>query len=378
MPPPIAMPIAPKSRTSPRRRTGFRGRQVFAHDHRIAHGDAAVSRPEQHRDQVEGEERIHQRVEDQRRRLDDREHEQSGEAADSVHHESPAREPHQCRRKQGDREHFGRTHGRMTQIAGVCDEVPERNRHGNAAREHGEAERSLQLGVGHAEAWRPAPRGRAPPLPSLQGDRPARQPPPQERRQGQRGEQHEDPEAQVGRPPARGLVEVAKDRRPDGPGNPLAGGEQSDRESPPVLEPAHHVDHQGADHRSLSEQAHHHPIDGVQLPLRIEHAGEQGAGPDHRHPESGYRPRPGTVEPVAHHDSADSGAQKETGVGKGRHAAGPAEVERDLLEPHHEHEHAAVGAQDEKDRYEQHDEAEARRGARIVFRRVEVGHVASP
>ena len=265
----------------------------------------------------------------------------------------------------------------MPEIAGVCDEVPERDRHGDAAREHGEAERGLQHGVRETEAWRPSPPGRALPLSPLRVDHPAREVPPQECRERQRSEQNKDPEPKVSRPPARCLVEIAEYRRPNGAGNPLSGREQSDREAAPVLEPAHHVDHQRANDRGLAKQTHHDAVDGVELPLLAEHAGEQGADPDHQHAEPGHRPRARAVEPVAHHDAADPRAEKEAGVGEGGHAPGPIEVEGNLFEPHHEHEHAAVRAQDEKDRDEQHDVAEARRDARIVLRRERDGHVGS-
>ena len=240
-------------------------------------------------------------------------------------------------------------------------------------------ERRLQPRVREAEAPRRGGRGGVSAIPptGLGMHDPARQPPPEKRGQGKRAQQHENAEPQESRPPARALVEVAEDGRPHGARDPLPGREHPDRKAAPVLEPAHRVDRQRTDDRRVAEQSHHEAVDDVELPMRRDHAGEHGAGADHHHADPGHRPRAGPVEPVAHHDAPDPGAEEETGVGERGHAARPAEVERDLLESHHEHEHRTVRAQHEVDRHEQHHVAEGRRDARGGMRRRQGGHGGS-
>ena len=172
---------------------------------------------------------------------------------------------------------------------------------------------------------------------------PRRHPAPEHQAERQRGDQEEDAEPQERLPPSDRLVEVPEHRRPDRAADALPGRDQADRQAAPALEPAHRVDGQRAVNGRVAEQPHHRAVNEVQLPLGVDRAGKHRAGAHHGHAEQGHRARSGTVEPVAHSDAADPGADEEERVGEGRHGARPVEIARDLLQAHHQQEHAAAG-----------------------------------
>ena len=230
----------------------------------------------------------------------------------------------------------------------MCDEMRDRHRHGDTASDDGQADRGLSCECRQSACplRRRRPGARIDPGGSLSSRDPCitrRNPSPEHRAERQRGGQDEDavPEERVS--PARRLVEVSKHGRPDGAGDALPGGDQTDREAAPVLEPAHYVDGQGTVDGRVAEQSDHHAVDEVELPPRVDRADERGAGADHGQAEQGHRSRSGAVEPVAHRDAADAGPGKEERVGEGWHAARPPEISRHLLETHHQQEHATVG-----------------------------------
>ena len=207
----------------------------------------------------------------------------------------------------------------------------------------------------------PSPRVPSPRVPSPRVPSPRvspRHPAPEHHARRQRGDQNEDAEPQERVPPARRLVEVSKHRRPEGAAQTLPGRDHADREAGTVPEPAHHVDGQRAVDGRVAEQPHHHAVDQVELPPRVDRADEHCAGTDHREAEQGHRPRSGAVVPPAHDDAADPGPGEEERVGEGRHGARPAEIARHLLETHHQQEHPAVGGHHQPGGDDEHNDGE--------------------
>ena len=199
--------------------------------------------------------------------------------------------------------------------------------------------RTVRSRVAGASARAPTPR----PLSLRDHDVLRRPPAPEHRAERQRGDHDEDTEPQERVSPARRLVEVSKQRRPDGAADTLPGGDHADREAGPMPEPAHHVDGQRTVDGCVPEQPEHHAEDEVELPPRVDRADEHCAGTDHGQAEQGHRSRSGAVVPPAHDDAADPGTGEEQRVGEGGHGARPAEIARHLLQAHHQQEHRAVG-----------------------------------
>ena len=85
---------------------GLGGREVVAHDQRVARHDAALRQPEQGRDEIERGQPVEGQVEEQRQALQRRAQEQRGEAADPVGDEARG-QPADHAQAQHDRQHLG-------------------------------------------------------------------------------------------------------------------------------------------------------------------------------------------------------------------------------------------------------------------------------